>query len=90
MSLEQRSVFLLIIQPQFLDDLQYWVKTKQKTAIKVLTLVEEISRDPFAGIGKPEHLKAIGAWSRRITEEHRIVYRVDAGKIYFLQCRYHY
>ena len=90
MSSEQRPAFLLIIDPLFVEDLKYWVETDLKVSIRVLTLVEHISRDPFKGIGKPELLKSIGVWSRRITQEHRIVYRVDDGRIYFLQCRFHY
>jgi len=58
----------------------------------VLDLVEAVIRDPFAGVGKPEPLKHLGGgvWSRRITEEHRLVYRVTAERIDFLQARYHY
>ena len=57
-----------------------------------MRMIEDIVRDPFSGIGKPEPLKhlAEGAWSRRLTEEHRIVYQVSAGRIHFLQARYHY
>lgn len=90
MSSKQRSAFLLIIDPYFFEDLKHWVETEPKVASKVLTLIEHISRDPFKGLGKPEPLKTLRAWSRRITQEHRIVYRVDSGSIYFLQCRYHY
>jgi toxin YoeB len=59
---------------------------------KLLELVEAVRRDPFAGIGKPEPLKALGPgiWSRRITAEHRLVYRVETGCIYLLQGRHHY
>ncbi len=58
----------------------------------MLDLVEAVIRDPFAGVGKPEPLKHLGGgvWSRRITEEHRLVYRVTAERIDFLQARYHY
>ena len=90
MNSEQRQTFLLVVDPNFVEDLKYWVETDSKVSVKVLTLIEHISRDPFKGIGKPELLKVIGAWSRRITQEHRIVYRVDNGRIHFLQCRYHY
>ena len=60
--------------------------------LRALPLVEAILRDPFEGIGKPEPLKhlAPGAWSRRLTEEHRIVYLVQHDRIDFLQARYHY
>ncbi|MCL4261716.1 MAG: Txe/YoeB family addiction module toxin [Anaerolineae bacterium] len=78
--------------PEFREDLQYWVKTDRKIALHALDLVEAILRDPFTGIGKPEPLKHLlsGAWSRRLTREHRIVYVVKADRIEFLQARYHY
>ena len=81
-----------VFQPEFLEDLKYWVETDHKTALRVLKLVEAILRDPFDGIGKPEPLKylAPGTWSRRITREHRIVYLVRDERIDFLQARYHY
>ena len=61
-------------------------------ALRALDLVEAILRDPFSGVGKPEPLKylASGTWSRRLTQEHRIVYLVRADRIDFLQARYHY
>ncbi len=81
-----------IFFPEFREDLQYWVKTDRKIALHTLELVEAIMRDPFTGIGKPEPLKHIlsGAWSRRLTREHRIVYVVKEDRIEFLQARYHY
>jgi toxin YoeB len=81
-----------VFQPEFLDDLKYWVPTDRKLALRVLSLVEAILRDPFVGVGKPEPLKylAPGTWSRRLTQEHRIVYLVREGRIDFLQARYHY
>jgi toxin YoeB len=92
MKSQKQSAFLLIVDPNFIEDLQYWVKTKAKIASRVLELVEAVRRDPFQGLGKPEPIKHLGSgiWSRRITEEHRFVYRVDQGNIYLLQCRYHY
>jgi toxin YoeB len=76
----------------FLDDLRWWVDTDRKLALRVLDVVEAVLRDPFAGIGKPERLRAMGAdvWSRRITQEHRLVYRDLNDRIDFLQARYHY
>jgi len=76
----------------FREDLRYWVETDRKTALRAMKMIEEILRDPFSGIGKPEPLKhlAEGAWSRRLTQEHRIVYRVSGDRIDFLQARYHY
>ena len=81
-----------VFQPEFIEDLKHWVRTNRKTALRVITLVEAILRDPFDGIGKPEPLKylAPGTWSRRLTKEHRIVYFVRDDRIDFLQARYHY
>lgn len=78
--------------PQFRRDLRFWVETDRKTAVRILELVEAVLHDPFAGIGKPEPLKfeLAGCWSRRITQEHRLVYRVMQNRINFLQARYHY
>jgi len=68
------------------------VETDRGAALRILNLVEEVLRDPFRGIGKPEPLKyeLAGAWSRRITEEHRLVYTVSGKRVDFLQARYHY
>ena len=81
-----------IFQPEFREDLKYWVETDRKVALRAFDIIEAIMRDPFIGIGKPEPLKylAAGAWSRRLTQEHRIVYLVSDDRINFLQCRYHY
>jgi toxin YoeB len=82
----------LIIDPNALEDLKFWVRNDRKKAEKVLKLIEEIYKEPFSGIGKPEPLKHVlsGCWSRRIDEEHRIVYRVENNNITILACRYHY
>lgn len=81
-----------VFQPEFIEDLRYWVETDRKLAIKALDMVEAILRDPHKGIGKPEPLKYIapGTWSRRLTLEHRIVYLVRNNQVDFLQARYHY
>jgi len=81
-----------VFQPEILEDLKYWVQTDRKTALRAISLVEAILRDPFDGIGKPEPLKylAPGTWSRRLTREHRIIYLVRDDQIDFLQARYHY
>jgi toxin YoeB len=81
-----------VFHPEFREDLRWWVDTDRRTALRILDLIEAVIRDPFAGIGKPEPLKYVlaGCWSRRITQEHRLVYRVTAGRIDFLQARYHY
>ncbi len=81
-----------VFQPEFLQDLRFWVKTERGAAIRVLDLVDAVMRDPFEGPGKPEPLKYVLArcWSRRVTQEHRLVYRVSDEAIDFLQARYHY
>lgn len=81
-----------VFQPEFREDLRYWVETDRKIALRAFALIEAILRDPFAGIGKPEPLKYLsaGAWSRRLTQEHRIVYVVGSDCIDFLQARYYY
>jgi toxin YoeB len=78
--------------PKFREDLADWIRTHRKLALRTLVLVEAVVADPFDGIGKPEALKheLAGCWSRRITQEHRLVYRVTADRVYFLQARYHY
>lgn len=83
---------LSIFNSEFREDLAYWVKIDRKVALKILEIVEAIMRDPFEGIGKPEPLRYLGSgvWSRRITQEHRIVYVVSDSKIDFIQCKYHY
>jgi toxin YoeB len=83
---------LAVFQPQFRDDLRYWVETNRKVALKVFELVEATLRDPFSGLGKPEPLKHVmaGTWSRRLNQEHRLVYLVLEERVLFLQCRYHY
>ncbi|EGK85648.1 Txe/YoeB family addiction module toxin [Microcoleus sp. B4-C5] len=85
---ERQAVF----QPEFLEDLEYWVQTDRKMALRLIKMVREILRDPFEGIGKPEPLKYefSGAWSRRLNKEHRIVYLVSDDRIDFLKARYHY
>lgn len=81
-----------VFEPEFRDDLRFWAETDRKTLIRILGLVEAAMRDPFTGIGKPEPMRHIGAniWSRRITQEHRMVYRVSDEKVNFLQARFHY
>lgn len=74
------------------DDYLYWQKYDKKMATKVNELVKQCQRTPFDGIGKPEALKndLSGWWSRRITQEHRLVYRVENDMLYIAQCRKHY
>jgi len=88
----RRKDRLAVFHPEFREDLRYWVETDRKVALRAFSLIEAILRDPFEGTGKPEPLKylAAGAWSRRLTQEHRIVYLVSEGRVDFLQARYHY
>ena len=81
-----------VFQSQFLEDLRAWIETDRRVGLRVFDLVEAVLRDPFQGIGKPEPLKYLlaGCWSRRITQEHRLVYRVAGTRIDFLQAKYHY
>jgi toxin YoeB len=81
-----------IFHPEFRQDLRHWVSTDRKVALRTFDLIDAVLRDPFTGIGKPEPLKYVlaGCWSRRLTQEHRLVYRVSEGRIDFLQARYHY
>jgi len=81
-----------VFQPEFREDLRYWVETDRKIAMRAFDLIEAVMRDPFTGIGKPEPLKYFspGVWSRRLTQEHRLVYLIRDDRIDFLQVRYHY
>ncbi len=75
-----------VFQPEFIEDLRYRVDTDRKLSLRAFDLIEAILRDPFEGIGKPEPLKYLtpGAWSRRLTQEHRIVYLVrKTASIFF-------
>ena len=84
-----RSAFF---QDEFREDLRFWIDNNRRVALRVTELVDAVIRDPFEGIGKPERIRHLGAnmWSRRITQEHRLVYWVRHERIDFLQCRYHY
>ena len=81
-----------VLQSEFREDLKYQVEVDRKVAIRAFTIIEAILREPFSGIGKPEPLKYLGpgVWSRRLTEEHRIVYVIGKDRIDFIQARYHY
>lgn len=83
---------LSVFDPNFREDLVFWVEQDRKIALRILRLIEAGMREPFAGEGKPEPLKGLGpgVWSRRITQEHRLVYQVQKDRITFLQARYHY
>jgi toxin YoeB len=74
------------------EDYQYWLNTDKKILARINDLLKDISRNPFKGIGKPEPLKHKykGYWSRRITDEHRLIYQVKGDEILILKCRFHY
>jgi len=82
----------LEFDPSAFEDLAWWVEVDRKKALRVLKLIKEVQREPFVGIGKPEPLKHefAGCWSRRIDDEHRLVYQVFESKIRILSCKYHY
>jgi toxin YoeB len=81
-----------VVSCRFLEDLSYWVETDRKVSLRILDLMAACLADPFGGIGKPEPLpfELAGCWSRRVTHEHRIIYRVKADRVDFLQARYHF
>ena len=74
------------------EDFAYWVENDRKIAARIVRLIKDIEREPFEGLGKPEALRhdLTGFWSRRITEEHRLVYAVDKERVLIAQARYHY
>jgi toxin YoeB len=82
----------LVFTSQGWEDYTYWQRTDRPTVRRINRLLDDALRDPASGIGKPEPLKygISGAWSRRITEEHRLVYLVLDGDLAILQARYHY
>jgi|SRR5215207_2701074 len=86
---EERQAILVYA---FREDLTHWISVEPRTALRVMRMIEEILRDPFLGIGKPEQLRhgEHGRWSRRITEGDRLLYLVEGTAIYFLAARWHY
>ena len=74
------------------EDLCFWIDHDRKIAKRLIRLIDECGRTPFEGIGKPEPLRdnLSGYWSRRITDEHRLVYKVDGDELWIAQARYHY
>jgi len=82
----------LIFAEQAWEDYRHWQKTDKKLLERINLLIKDITRSPFEGIGKPEPLKNAlsGYWSRRINDEHRIVYKIANYSVYIAQLRYHY
>lgn len=83
---------IISFDPQAFEDFKSWSVEDKKIFSKIGELIKEIVRDPFRGIGKPEPLKheLSGYWSRRITDEHRLVYKVEKGTVFIASCRFHY
>ncbi len=82
----------LVFDPIALEQLRFWTNKDRRKALKILDLIDATLKSPFQGIGKPEPLRfdLAGAWSRRIDQEHRLVYRVEKDELHVLSCRYHY
>lgn len=82
----------LVFTPNGWEDYNYWLRADRSVLPRINRLIDAALADPYAGIGKPEQLRhaLAGAWSRRITEEHRLVYLVDGNDLVILQVRYHY
>ncbi len=82
----------LIFVDESWEDYLYWQKTDRNILERINNLVKDISRNPYSGLGKPEPLKYKyqGFWSRRITEEHRLIYRIVDNEIHIAKCRFHY
>ena len=74
------------------EDFSFWLEQDRKTAARIVRLIRDIQRHPFEGLGKPEPLRhdLAGFWSRRITDEHRLVYAVEGQRLLIAQARYHY
>lgn len=84
--------YALAFLPVAWEDYQHWQQTDKGVLRRLNGLLRELQRTPFVGTGKPELLRyeRAGTWSRRITDEHRLVYRVEGAVVWLLQCRYHY
>lgn len=82
----------LVFDERAWEDYQHWLATDAKLLVRLNGLIRECTRTPFAGTGKPEPLRGplSGWWSRRLTQEHRLVYRVEGDRLLIAQCRYHY
>jgi toxin YoeB len=82
----------LIIKDKAFEDIMFWMNNDKKTVSKIFKLIEVSKSTPFEGIGKPEPLKHeySGFWSRRINQEHRLVYKIEGNNLIIIQCRNHY
>jgi toxin YoeB len=91
-SLWKQPVTNLEFDADAFEDLAWWIENDRKKALKIIKLIREVQRNPFEGTGQPEALKhdLSGCWSRRIDQEHRLIYEVLDDKIRILACRFHY
>ena len=82
----------VLLHPDVFEGLEHWLRNDRKLLLRIMELIVDVQRDPFSGKGKPERLKfdLRGYWSRRITKEHRLVYRVSDDVITIVSCRFHY
>ncbi|MDX2254510.1 MAG: Txe/YoeB family addiction module toxin [Pseudanabaenaceae cyanobacterium bins.39] len=82
----------IVFEPQAFQDFNNWAKEDKKVYGKIVNLIDDILRNPFGGIGKPEPLKyeLKGCWSRRVTDEHRLVYRINEDAVTIISCKFHY
>jgi toxin YoeB len=82
----------VILLPKAFGEMSYWAETDRNVLVKIFELIKDIQRSPFSGIGKPEPLKhqLKGLWSRRITQEHRLIYKVSGEELIIVSCRFHY
>ncbi|MEB3160528.1 MAG: Txe/YoeB family addiction module toxin [Synechocystis sp.] len=81
----------VVLDPQAIEDIKWWIKQDRKLALKIMELIEDLPTSPFSGKGKPEKLRfnLSGFWSRRITQEHHLVYEVTDDYVRVISCRYH-
>ena len=79
-------------EPKAFDDFNQWALVDKKSYKRIISLIKDISRNPYQGLGKPEALKyeLQGYWSRRIDDEHRLVYKIDGDRLIIISCKYHY
>ncbi len=82
----------VILLPKAFNEMSFWLEADRAVLVKIFDLIKDIKRNPFSEIGKPEPLKheLKGLWSRRITQEHRLIYRVSGEEIIIVSCRFHY
>ena len=82
----------VLLTPKAFEEISYWLSEDKRMVSKIFDLIRDIQRSPFSGLGKPEPLRHDfkGFWSRRISGEHRLIYRVDNEQIIITHCRFHY